>query len=69
MKSLIDGHLNDYSIIGKTLSIEGSSTYRLEQSIVVPGVWLSPLQGFSFAASSYKVLDYALSLLHKACSR
>jgi hypothetical protein len=45
MKNLIKGLLNDYSIIRVVLSREGSSTYRLGQSVVVPGVWLSPPQG------------------------
>ena len=56
------------SISGEVLSREGSSTYRLGQSVVVPGVWLSPPQGSRFDASSYKALEYALGSLHKAYS-
>jgi len=55
-------------IISEAISRQRSSTYRLVQSSIVLGAWLSPPQGAWFAASYHKALDDAFGLLHKACS-
>ena len=47
---------------------KGQNTYRLEQSVVVLGVWLSLLEGSRSAASYHKALDDAFGLLRKAYS-
>ena len=43
------------------------NTHRLEQSVIVLGVWFSPPQGSWSGASLHKVLHDAFGLLHTAC--